>query len=312
MSKARTVLPTDLVALVSYDGRVYPNEAKTWDRLNPEGGRSGPHPLETAIEQWFSFATGKHTWVSVRGATIRGLVSARRRSKRSAWEVDCLIDADEDKGVTLSLLGRMAAGLTKLGAERVFLRLDAGSPLVDVVRRAGFFAYSDETLYGADDVAPTQAPEISLRARKKDDAYGLFQLYSRAMPTNIRAIEGATLREWQAALEPWGGRPKDLLLEENDIIAAWLRILPGQRGRFSLLAHTERPCLEAMIQVALARLADSRSLQCLVPSCNPALARSLEQVGFTPAGGYVGLAKRLLKTNERLAPENVGTAVPIS
>ena len=123
MSKARTVLPTDLVALVSFDGRVYPNEAKTWDRLGLDV--RGPHPLETALEQWFSFATGKHTWISVRGATIRGLISARRRAKPSAWEVEVLINADEDKGVCLSLLTRMLAGVGKLGAERVVFYLHA-------------------------------------------------------------------------------------------------------------------------------------------------------------------------------------------
>ena len=83
MSRARHPLPTDLVALITHDGRVYPNEAKTWDRMGADD--SGPHPLGTALEQWLSFATGKHTWVSVHGATIRGLVSARRRAKRTVW-----------------------------------------------------------------------------------------------------------------------------------------------------------------------------------------------------------------------------------
>ncbi|MEE8369463.1 MAG: hypothetical protein V3S00_01695 [Dehalococcoidia bacterium] len=312
MSKARTVLPTDLVALVSYDGRVFPNEAKTWDRLNPQGSDSGPHPLEAAIEQWFSFATGKHTWVSVRGATIRGLISARRRAKRTAWDVDCLIDADEDKGIILSLLSRMTSGLTKLGAERVFLRLTAESPLVEVTRRAGFFAYSQETLYCTEQTSPRLAPETSLRARAKSDALGLFQLYNRAVPNNVRAIEGATLREWQAALEPWGGRPKDFILEENDLIGTWLRILSGPRGRFSLLTHPQSPSLEAMIQLTLARLAGSRCLLCLVPSYDVALASSLEQVGFSAVGQYVRLAKRLLKPIEELSPEAVRPALPIS
>ncbi len=147
MNSARYPLPTDLVALVSFDGRVYPNEAKPWDRL---GLDERARPLETALEQWFSFATGKHTWVSVRGATIRGLVSARRRAKPSAWEVEVLIDADEDKGVILSLFSRMVAGIVKLGAERVFLRLDVDSPLVDTARRAGFFPYLEEMLYRRD------------------------------------------------------------------------------------------------------------------------------------------------------------------
>ncbi len=69
MSSARRPLPTDLVALVSFDGRVHPNEAKPLESL---GLDERAHMLETALEQWFSFATGKHTWVSVRGATIRG------------------------------------------------------------------------------------------------------------------------------------------------------------------------------------------------------------------------------------------------
>jgi hypothetical protein len=87
---ARTVLPTDLVALVSYDGRVYANEAMTRDRI---GTGDSPHPIETAFEQWFSFATGRHTWISVKGPTLRGLVSARKRGSKLAWEIDCLINA---------------------------------------------------------------------------------------------------------------------------------------------------------------------------------------------------------------------------
>ena len=310
MTSARYPLPTDLVALVSFDGRVYPNEAKPWDRLGLD--ERGPHPLETALEQWFSFATGKHTWVSVRGATIRGLISARRRAKRSAWEIEVLIDADEDKGVVLSLLGRMAAGVAKLGAERVFLRLAADSHLVDIARQAGFFPYAHETLYRADAVGPMEAPDLPLRPRTKGDAFGIFQLYTQAVPTNVRAIEGATLREWQAALEPWDGRPTDLLLEDGGVITAWLRFLAGQFGRFSLLTHTNRRGVEALIRAALARLADSRSLLCLAPARDPTLARALRGRGFGPVGDYVALAKRLLKPAEELVPEKMGTAVPVS
>lgn len=205
MSRARYPLPTDLVALIAHDGRVYPNEAKTWDRMGTANG--GPHPLGTALEQWLSFATGKHTWVSVRGATIRGLISARRRAKRTAWEVDCLINADEDRSVACSLLERMVAGATKEGAERIFLRLVADSPIVEVARSVGFFTYAQEVLYRADDPAPTSDPGLPLRSASKADAFGIYQLYSTVTPANVRAIEGATFREWQAAREPWEATP---------------------------------------------------------------------------------------------------------
>jgi len=134
MTSARHPLPTDIVALVAFDGRVYPNEAKPFESL---GAEPAPRPWENALEQWFSFATGKHTWVSVRGATIRGMISARRRARASAWEVDVLIDASDDPSVGLSLFSRMTAGVAKLGAERVFLRLDAHSALKGPGRAAG-------------------------------------------------------------------------------------------------------------------------------------------------------------------------------
>jgi len=310
MTSARYPLPTDLVALVSFDGRVYPNEAKPWDRLGLD--ERCPHPLEAALEQWFSFATGKHAWVSVRGATIRGLISARPRAKRSAWEVEVLINADEDMGVALSLLDRMAVGVAKLGAERVFLRLRAESPLLQVARQAGFFPYCQETLYRAHGLAPLEASSIPLRARRKGDTLGVFQLYARAVPANIRAIEGATLREWQAALEPWDGRPADLFLEEDGLIVACLRLLAGPCGRFSLLTAADRHDREALLRAALARLAGSRSLLCLVPAHDPALAQSLERLGLAPVGEYVALAKRLLKPIGEMAPAKMGTAVPVS
>src|SRR3989304_8620843 len=174
MTSARYPLPTDIVALVSFDGRVYPNEAKPLDQL---GIDRPAHPLETALEQWFSFATGQQTWVSVHGATIRGLISARRRAKRSAWEVEVLIDASDDEGGVLSLFSRMKTGILKQGAERVFLRLDADSHLLDCARKAGFFPYCRETLYQLNDPRGQTAPDSGLRPREKNGRFGVYQLY---------------------------------------------------------------------------------------------------------------------------------------
>jgi len=309
MSSARRPLPTDLVALVSFDGRVHPNEAKPLDRL---GLDERAHPLESRLEQWFSFATGKHTWVSVRGATIRGLISARRRAKPSAWEVDALIDVDEDEVVALSLFSRMTAGIVKQRAERVFLRLDSDSHLVESARKAGFFPYAKETLYRLDSPPPSQPAQVPLRPREKSDLMGMFQLYSRTVPANVRAIEGATFREWQAAQESWGGRAGDLLLEEDGIITAWLRVMPGNAGRFSLITQTERFDLREIVQAALSRLHQSRGVLCLVPDYNERLAAVLESLGFQAAAAYTPFARRLVKPAEELAQEPASQAIPVS
>ena len=134
---ARSVLPTDLVALVSYDGRVYANEAMTRDRI---ATNDSPHPLGTAFEQWLSFATGRHTSISVQGATLRGLVSARKRGSKLAWEIDCLINASEDNSVAMSLLETFVlgpqgfSGCNLLLAHRDRLAGDLAQPVSVTVR----------------------------------------------------------------------------------------------------------------------------------------------------------------------------------
>jgi hypothetical protein len=300
MSRARRPLPTDLVALVSFDGRVYPNEAKPFDRL---GLDERTRPLEEALEQWFFFATGKQTYVSVRGATIRGLINARPRGKRSAWEVEALIDADDDKAVVSSLFSRMLAGIGRGGAERVFIRLDANSAIVRAAREAGFFQYQPQTLYRREGPIGGKAPDIGLRPKSRQDLHGMFQLYMHAVPANVRAIEGATFKEWQAALEPWGGRTTDLVLDEDGAITAWARVQSGQTGRLSVLSTSRTAGLDDVIQAAAARLSKSDALFALVPEQDPGLAAAFERQGFVPAGSYLLMAKRLTITAQELVPE---------
>ena len=129
MTRPRPVRPTDLVALVSFDGRVYPNEAKTRERIGKTD--APPRPLERALEQWFSFATGCHTWISIKGATLRGLVSVRRRGAGTAWELDCLINAaEEDDSICLGLLEQALKDGARSGVEKIFLRLSSESAIL--------------------------------------------------------------------------------------------------------------------------------------------------------------------------------------
>ncbi len=305
MTTARYPLPTDIVALVSFDGRVYPNEAKPLDQL---GIDKPAHPLETALEQWFSFATGKQTWVSVRGATIRGLISARSRAQRSAWEVEVLIDASDDESVVLSLFSRMTAGVIRQGAERVFLRLESASPLVQIARSAGFFIYSRETLYRRE-AAEREAVDLPLRRRRKDDAPGIYQLYTRAVPANVRSIEGPTFREWQAGQEHWSRRGADLVLEDTGVISGWIRAQAGQVGRIQVLAlEGSAPCQE--LACAATTGMAGRIVFCLVPDHNASLAAALLRLDFEPVATYTAMAKRLAQPVGELVPEKAGTAVP--
>lgn len=298
MTSVHTVRPTDLVALVAYNGRVYPNEAVTRDRT---GSPDAPHPLEAALEQWFSFATGRHTCISVQGATLRGLVSARRRGSRAAWEVDCLIDAaEDDTGVLLSLLDRLAVDAGKSGAEKLFLRVPAGSDVVQRARAAGFATYLSERLLSAGEKRsqPDAPAAIEGRRARRADAYPLFQLYNRWTPEPVRRLEAATFREWTAARERLASRAaRHDVIDRGERLAGSLRTATdGELGRFDVMADPAAPeLLDGLIDAALERLGRQPRLFTLVPEFAPGWRERLEQRGFVAEGEFIVLARRTMK-----------------
>jgi hypothetical protein len=299
MSRTRAVRPTDLVALVSFDGKVYPNEARPWDRLGSEPAT--PNLLGSAVEQWFSFATGRQTWISIQGQTIRGLISARRRGARTAWEVDCLIAAAADgERVALSLFEQLSAGAVRAGAHKLFLRVEAGSDMLAPARRAGFVPYVTEHLLRTDAPPPadvTLPAGLTLRARERADEQALFLLYNRVAPADVRMIEAMTLAEWRAAAERRsGGRgTADLVAEREGRVVGWLRTArDGEVGRLDLvLDPAEWSAAAALAAWALRDLGKVRPVFVVVPAYARPVLERLQRLGFAPSGEYALLAKRL-------------------
>ena len=288
--RARTVLPTDLVALVSYDGKVFANEAMTRDRI---GTQDSPHPLETAIEQWFSFATGRHTCVSVKGATLRGLVSARKRASKQAWEVDCLINAsDDDNGVLMGLLDQITEAAGKSGAMRIFLRLPSGSESEDSATRSGFMPYVREQVFFGEELAVAD-PAERVRRREKADPYPSFQMYNRVVPAEVRQVEGMTFEEWSAAQESLG-RTRQYVLQDGEHIQGMLRVAgDGDIGRFDIIGVPEG--LDDLLDTAIAKVANRQRAVTLVPEYAVELATRLERRGFAAGEEYTVMARRTVR-----------------
>lgn len=310
MSRPRTARPTDIVALVAFDGRVFPNEARPWRHLGRDV--ESPRLLNSAFEQWFSFATGRATWVSVQGQTVRGVVSAHRRATRAAWEIDTLIAASEDvEGITLSLLDQVVAGAARGGARTLFLRLEAGSDLLPAVYRAGFVSYAREVSLRADTPPAAEAlPQpAEMRPHAKGDAFSLYQLYCQSSPPETRAVEAATFQEWLAAEEhrAKGRGHVDLVVENQGRLTAWARTWHESHvQRLDLMVHPDLwPQTEAVLAAALPGLKGGRPVHTLVRSYHDPVRERLEALGFVPTGEYVCLAKRLAQTVPAHRPARV-------
>lgn len=324
-SVARPLRLTDLPALASlwarwklplHSGRAvtFDNEARVWERLGLE--ERGVALLERAIQQWAPFpwkGGGRFTWVALRGLALRGLVSARRRGRRSAWEIDYLIVAPGEEGTCVGLLEEMAGGLGWAGAEKVFLRLDAHSRLLDAARSAGFFPYLRERLWSLERASHVpDCPPLPMRpsALGGADLLPLFQLYNASVPAAVRRCEALTLREWAAVQER--GRCQHLVLQKDGRLAAWLRLVRHDgAGCFALLVprRGDTP-LDNLLATALHYLHDRRPIFCLVPEYERTLAARLADLGFQPVAEYALLANRLVRPIEEAVAVPAGAHQP--
>jgi hypothetical protein len=310
---SRTVRPTDLVALVSYDGKVYRNEARTWDNL--EKVEDAPSPIDSAfdvIEPLFSFATGRQTWINVSGLTLQGLISARRLHARHCWEIDTLICATpEQEAVCLDLLESMVRGAGKASAQKVFLRLLSDSPLAPYARKTGFVPYTRELVYFRGS-RPEQIEEAAVlrKATQRDDS-ALFRLYNRNVPELVRRHEALTLQEWQARRQD--ARLRGEFVEEREgQIVAWARLgTAGGYSHISALHELDGDGLERVLSAMFARVG-GRRIYVSVPQYDFTLQQTLEDLGFGRMGEHSVFVHRTLRLVGELAEEKrlASRAVP--
>lgn len=294
---SRTVRPTDLVALVSYDGKVYRNEARTWDIL--EKVEEAPSPIDSAfdvIEPLFSFATGRQTWINVSGLTLQGLVSARRLHTRRAWEIDTLICATpEPEAVCLDLLESMVKGAGRARAHKVFLRLQADSQLVPFARRAGFVAYTRELLYFRGSRPEHVDATTSLRKVASQDDQALFRLYSRNVPEMVRRHEALTLQEWQA-LRPDRRMRGEYVHEEDGEVKGWARLgMSGGYCHVGILHDLDAEGLGRLLSAVFARVGAGRRIYVSAPQYDFDLQQTLEDFGFGRMGEHSVFVHRTLR-----------------
>ena len=294
---SRTVRPTDLVALVSYDGRVYRNEARTWDIL--EKVEEAPSPIDSAfevIEPLFAFATGRQTWINVNGLTLQGLVSARRLHTRHAWEIDTLICATaEPEAVCLDLLESMVEGAGRARAQKVFLRLRSDSLLVPHARRAGFVPYTRELLYFRGSRPEQVEATLSLRKVSSKDDQALFRVYSRNVPETVRRHEALTLQEWQA-LRPDGRMRGEHVHEEDGDVKGWARLgMSGGYCHVAVLHDLDPDGLSGLLAAVFARVGAGKRIYVSAPQYDFELQQALEDFGFGRMGEHSVFVHRTLR-----------------
>ncbi len=249
----RSIRPTDLVRFARFNDRAFANEARTlYDAALESGGRLS---IGAFIQEWLALEENRHTWLSLDGPHLAGVISIRNHGSHDVWEIDRLrvgVDAVVDD-VAHDLIGYLSAVAAEMGIQKILLRLDADSALLPAAHRSGFGTYAEEHIYELPaGTFPEPPPNFEVRTRHSRDTPTLFRFFSRQVPVETRRSVAMTMQEWEAThprLREFR-RSREIVAIMDDEVVGWGR-LRQRRGQaaFELLATPE---IEGSYQALLA------------------------------------------------------------
>jgi hypothetical protein len=319
--EAHTVRPTDLVALVTFDGEVFANQAVTREHLVRPS--QAPHPIGAAIEQWLGL--GRQTWVEVRGRQIEGIATARELAD-GVWQIDTLVDASTPESaigeeVLATLLRKAVDAARERRVTHVLLRTRLEGPAHVAAMHAGFGRITVERVYrGA--LGIEGAPDIEVRAATPQDDLARFQLFNRSLPLDARQAVAATLDEWKRTRERrWLGRGSSewVAVRDGAVVGA-LALNPAMPvAQLEAELEAEGVTTELVLTALLAAAAEALAAQheaappvlVVVGATSPA-SSILEVGGFELDSEYALLCHRTTRQVVERRRVPAGMAVPTS
>lgn len=310
-SQSHAARPTDLVALVTFDDEVRENQAVTRERLG--AAEHGSRPLNVALAQWLHL--GRRMWVNVDGREVRGIATARDLGNRSAWMIDTLIDAGgigHSDEVIADLLTQAVEEALRTNVTHVLLRTAQDAAAREPAMRAGFRPAMPERLWTGSLEPASPSSDITIRSITRADHLALFQLYSRSVPSEARALLAMTRDEWEALREQrWRRGGSELLAEVDGHPVASIAFSEAQgRLQFELTAESEAADAVSALLEAMRSTVDTTDALTLVPRHAGSIEQALAAHGFEAGAEYVLQSHRLRRPVEVESKVPVGVPVP--
>ena len=280
----------DVAALLLFLGRSPANEARARGRLGDEGWELAA--AVPAIKDCLVDRDSHLSYVCVRGGAIDGLACLQGCCGPHAWEMERLLVAPGHEECVRDLLERLGCATEEIG--RVFLRLSAGSAVIDAAKQAGFTEYLTEARYRLDvgrRVGKTRSTAV--RPKTQVDDHSVFRLYSSLVPLKVRTVGGMTFEEWN--LNRDRGEVREYVLGDGGDVRAWMRVRrDGSAGQFDMLVDAGSEDVGLLLDHALSVLSRSRPVYCLVPEFGAQQQRALEERGFRYEAEFRCLIKEMV------------------
>jgi hypothetical protein len=153
-----------------------------------------------------------------------------------------------------TLLGHAVRAGGLRGVRRLFARVPAGHPVIEVMRRSGWSSYATESVFRATRLSGSGEAASGIRRQELADTWAIHQLYLATVPRHVQEVEAITSHVWhmdERFRARTGPRQAGWLLTDGGQLAGYARhtssartamidavIAPGMRGHLgALLDH---------------------------------------------------------------------------
>jgi hypothetical protein len=239
--------------------------------------------------------------------TVTGFIQAQGvPGQPKAWHITNLCVEPTARGhfSTAPLLTALCHTGIEHGVTRFVVGVPVDHSLLPLFIEQGFTQYATEQILFRDDSASTPRMAASdvpapLRVARRADVGAIHLLYLRTTPSHVAAVEGPTLKAWQAAfhngsMARFGRDDTRHLVCERPGIVAWAGIRPGSGLRPSLLAlmcdGQDTALREEVIDAVLAALPPG-PCSCVLRHYDSELIRALQRRGFEIYGSQLLLVR---------------------
>lgn len=230
-----------------------------------------------------------------RARSLAALAAFRVIDPDGRWHLEALLARDPEDGAAIdAALRRAVSDAGADGARRVFARLPSDEAIDAALRRSGFVAFMQESVFmlKEEGSAPAPAPPSHVRRVHPADVWGIHQLYLEVVPRQTQYAEAVTSRIWERSrpLRPGTRRASGWVIEDHGRIRGYARVSTEEDPRVVRIDVLIDPELRSLATNLLAAAAsEARNLHgvpCVtaVPGYSQELGQSLRDAGFFHLG----------------------------
>lgn len=204
------------------------------------------------------------------------------------WELTRLAVPSDHLANLPLLVALMAKELSKLGANRIVIRIKENRNLGKLLKQSGFKLSHTESLYEG---SPLKRDEVDIEVKEKSDAddLSLFRLYNKATPVKVRSLSCPTLADWKDINGQYNNIAIEYTIIKNSEARAHLKTYRSKRTQIvTLMVHPEYNynIVKHLLQFSLKILTEIDEVKVYIPDFQVSTHRAALAIDLFKSANY--------------------------